>query len=295
MRVAAIDIGTNSTRLLVVEQVDGELIELERRQTVTALGRGVDGAGYLAADAIGRTVDALATYATVITYLGASRARATATSACRDAANVDSFFDPAEAVLGFRPEVISGHEEAARSYRGATSRLSGVTDAVVIDTGGGSTEFVNRDGGVSVDIGSIRLTERCLPGHPAAPTQLAAARAEAARMISRHALPTGASTIGVAGTWTSLSAMHQQLDGYDRDRVHDSTLTSGDVTHLVDWLATLTLADKEAIPSLDTKRAPVILGGAIVAEASLDALGHDEIRISEYDILDGVALGLLEN
>jgi exopolyphosphatase/guanosine-5'-triphosphate,3'-diphosphate pyrophosphatase len=295
MTVGAIDIGTNSVRLLVAEPTDdGGLTDVVRLQTVTALGHGVDEAGLLATDAIERTVAALATYGAAMQAHGVERRRAVATSACRDAANVDAFFNPSEEVLGFRPEVISGEEEAMRSFLGATNALDDAGHAVVIDTGGGSTEFAGADGGVSVNIGSIRLTERCLPDQPATVVQLDAARTEAARVIASRNLPDGRSAIGVAGTWTSLSAMHLDLAAYDSDAVHGSVLMLDDVRHLVNWLSTLSLDQKWAIPSLDPKRAPVILGGAVVAEATLQALALDRITISEHDILDGVAMGLID-
>ena len=293
MRVAAVDIGTNSTRLLIVETDGSELIDVKRLATVTALGRGVDRSRRLAADAIERTVTALAGYATSIESAGVTSARAVATSASRDATNKETFFDAAQSALGFRPEAISGAEEARLSFVGATNGVDHAKGAVVIDTGGGSTEFVGMRRGVSVDIGSVRLTERCLPNHPASFVELDAARTEAARAVASREVPTGTHAIGVAGTWTSLAAMHQNLEAYDSVRINGSMLRLDDVRHLVNWLRTRSLAEKQAIPSLDPKRAPVILGGAVVAEASLQALALDRITVSEHDILDGVCLGLL--
>ena len=292
MRVAAVDIGTNSTRLLIAEQIDGVMSDVVRSATVTALGRGVDATRRLAPDAIDRTVRALARYGTLIRESNVVGARAVATSACRDAVNRNDFFDAAQPVLGFRPKLISGDEEATRSFAGATRGIKDLSAPIVIDTGGGSTEFVGRREGVSVDIGSVRLTERCLPNHPASPVELEAARREASRIVASNELPTGSRAIGVAGTWTSLAAMDLDLDVYDSAAVNDSTLTLENLGRLVNWLSLLSLPAKEAIPSLDPKRAPVILGGAVVAEASLQALGLDRIMIREHDILDGVCLGL---
>ena len=195
----------------------------------------------------------------------------------------------------FRPELISGEEEASLSFAGASLGAANPADTVVIDAGGGSTEFVADDGGVSIDIGSVRLTERCLPHHPAAPAELDATRTEAARVIACGELPFRSSAVGVAGTWTSLAAMHRRLDAYDPDLVEGTTMRLDDVRQLVRWLATLTLEEKQAIPSLDPNRAPVILGGAVVAEASLEALALDHVTISEHDILDGVCLELLND
>jgi len=288
--VAAVDIGTNSTKLLIVDESGAEIIRTVR---VTGLGRGVDGAGRLAADAIDRTVAVLADYGSALRRHSVDSVRAVATSASRDAANRDEFFDAAEQALGVRPEVIAGTEEAMLSFAGAASVAADPTHAVVVDIGGGSTEFVSDHAAVSVDIGSIRLTERCLPDHPATTSQLAQGRTEAARIIATRDLPHRGSAIGVAGTWTSLSAMHHELTAYDSRAVHRSQLTLDDVRLLVARLARLSLEEKLAIPSLDPGRAPVILGGTIVAEAALQALALDQITISERDLLDGVCSGLL--
>lgn len=291
-RVAAIDIGTNSTRLLIADRSEAGLVDVERTTMVTSLGRGVDESGHLAADAISRTVSALAGYESAIRAASAASARAVTTSAGRDASNREDLFDAAFQVLGFRPEVISGEDEAALSFAGATHGAADPARTVVIDTGGGSTEFVADDGGVSIDIGSVRLTERCLPHHPVAAVELNAARAEAARVVGSRDLPFRPTAIGVAGTWTSLAAMHQGLEAYDADQVEGTDMTLDDVRRLVNWLSGMTLEQKEAIPSLDPKRAPVIVGGAVVAEASLQALALDRIRISEHDLLDGICLTL---
>ena len=290
-RVAAVDIGTNSTRVLIAEKIDGAIRDMERIGIVTALGRGVDESGSLAPDAVDRTVDALERYGRLIRDHGVIAARAVATSASRDAANRDDFFDAAQRALGFRPEVISGSEEARLSYLGATAGVPG-PGGLVIDIGGGSTEFVVDSGGVSIDIGSVRLTERCLANHPASPVELNSARAEAARMIATRNLPADTWAIGVAGTWTSLAAMHLELDVYDSSSVEGAVMMLDDVRHLVNWLASLTLAEKQSIPSLDANRSPVILGGAVVAEASLQALAIDRVTVSEHDILDGICMVL---
>lgn len=290
--VAAIDIGTNSTKLLIVDRARAELI---RDIRITALGRGVDGSGRLAPDAIERTVTVLQDFGRLLHAHGVERARAVATSASRDASNREEFFDGAEAALGFRPEVIAGTEEAMLSFSGASSVAADPAHAVVIDIGGGSTEFVSDHAAVSVDVGSVRLTERCLPDHPARAEDLAGARAEAARIIGTRDLPHRGAAIGVAGTWTSLSAIHLDLDRYRSDQVHRSTLTLDDVRLLVARLASMSLEEKRSIPSLDPGRAPVILGGAMVAEASLQALALDQVTVSEHDLLDGVCRQLLRS
>lgn len=290
--VAAIDIGTNSTKLLIIDADQAEVI---RDVRVTALGRGVDGSGRLADDAIERTVAVLADFRTLLETHGVTRARAVATSASRDASNREVFFDAAEAALSVRPEVIAGTEEAMLSFAGAASVARDPAHTVVIDIGGGSTEFVSDHAAVSVDIGSVRLTERCLPDHPPSASQLADARAEAARIIGTRDLPHRSEAIGVAGTWTSLAAIHLGLDRYRSDAVHRSVLSLDDVRLQVAQLARMTLDEKQAIPSLDPGRAPVILGGALVAEASLQALALDQATISEQDLLDGVCRQLLSS
>ena len=294
MRVAAVDIGTNTTRLLIAEFEGGQIRDIQRIATVTALGRGVDQTGRLAEDAIARTLPVLARYGEVVAAADVANCRAVATSASRDAENREGFFNAAEAVLGFRPELISGTDEASLSFAGATADVERPAETVVIDCGGGSTEFVASDAGVSVDIGSVRLSERCLPDHPTTSAQLDAARTEAARVIAARDLPDRSTALGVAGTWTSLAAINLDLGTYDADVVEETVLMLDDVRRIVNWLAGLTLEEKQAIPSLDPKRALVILGGAIVAEASLLALALDRVKVTEHDILDGICFELAD-
>ena len=294
LRVAAVDIGTNTTRLLIAEFEGGQIRDIERIATVTALGRSVDQTGRLAEDAIARTLPVLAKYGEVIVAAGVVNCRAVATSASRDAANRQEFFDLAQNELSFRPELISGTEEASLSFAGATANVERPAETVVIDCGGGSTEFVTSHGGVSVDIGSVRLTERCLPNHPASLVELDAARTEAARVIAIRDLPDRSTALGVAGTWTSLAAINLDLGTYDAVAIEGTVILLDHVRRLVNWLAGLTLDGKQAIPSLDPKRAPVILGGAIVAEASLQALALDRVTVTEHDILDGICFELAD-
>jgi exopolyphosphatase/guanosine-5'-triphosphate,3'-diphosphate pyrophosphatase len=299
MRVAAVDIGTNSTRLLIAEPEGDGLRWVERRTVVTGLGKGVDGAGRLSPDAIDRTVGVLAAYGTAIRAGGAGHVAAVATSATRDASNRDVFLDRAEDALGVRPEVITGDTEAHLSFRGATAGISGTPPFLVIDPGGGSTEFVfGTDAptmATSVDIGSVRVTERALPNHPAATADLLAAAAEVETLFSPIDLPgTPGTVVGVGGTYTSLAAIALDLPYYDRLAVHRSVLGLDRLGTLIARLGELTIEETAAIPSLDPARAPVILGGAIVAEAALRRSGRRELTISESDILDGIALKLLE-
>lgn len=292
---AAVDIGTNSMRLLVVDE-DGT--EIGRWAKVTGLGRGVDAAGRLSEEAISRTVAALSTYGDVIRENGVTRARAVATSASRDAANRDEFFDRAEAVLGFRPEVIGGTEEAGFSYRGATSGVVAPGPYVVIDVGGGSTELVFEDDGsvvgTSVDIGSVRLTDRMhLERRPVEFDRLDEAAELVEAIIGFVRLPPHIGTaIGVAGTWTSAAAIALELPEYDRDRVHESTIGRLVMDRLVLRLAAMSVEDTAQIPALDPARAPVLLGGVIVAREVMRLVGVDTVLVSEHDLLDGVVATL---
>ena len=291
---AAVDIGTNSMRLLVV---DGDGNEVTRMQEVTGLGQGVSSTGRLSAEAIARTVAVLARYGEAMREHGVTAARAVATSASRDASNREEFFDRAEQAMGLRPELITGVEEAELSFTGATAGLDLPRPHVVVDIGGGSTEFVwGLDGGieaVSVDVGSVRLTERLLPDRPADFEQLVAAYHHCDGLFSRTSLPEQVGTmVGVAGTWTSLGAIGLDLPAYDRSRVHLSTLTRMSVDRLVVRLAALTIEATARIPALDPKRAPVILGGAVIARETMRRLGALEVVVSEHDLLDGIVARL---
>ena len=296
MRVAAVDIGTNSTRLLIADLLDGELREVTREVVVTRLGQGVDITGVLAEEAIARTIEVLERYGHQMDGSQVAARRAIATSATRDSANAYVFLDGAEAALGVRPEVIDGHEEARLSFAGA--RIGSELDtAVVIDLGGGSTEFVagsyRPEYTASVDIGAVRLTERMPDRRPTPPGDISHARGLVADLFAAElALPPCQGVIGVAGTLTALAAVHLRLPVYDRAAVDGSRLTAHDLDDLVQELGALTVDEIAAIPSMDPARAPVILGGAIVAQESLRATGHDHLVVSESDILDGVALSI---
>ena len=283
-------------RLLVVDSNTGEV---DRRQQVTGLGRGVDASGRLDPEAVERTVMVLESFGTVMTELGVDHARAVATSACRDAANRDEFFDRAEAALGVRPQLISGSEEAELSYRGATSDAPGPGPFLVVDIGGGSTEFVwEASGGVvgeSVQVGSVRLTERLLTARPAPFDDLVTAGRHTEGLFAPVRLPEGGyRMIGVAGTWTSLAAIALELPAYDREKVHHSVLTRIDVERLVERLAALTVEETAAIPALDPARAPVILAGAVIAREAMRRAGTSDVLVSEHDLLDGVVASLLD-
>ncbi|HET6793159.1 MAG TPA: Ppx/GppA phosphatase family protein [Acidimicrobiales bacterium] len=299
--VAAVDCGTNSTRLLVAGP-DGA--PLERLMTITRLGEGVDGARRLAPAAIARTVDALRRYRQVMDGLGVGRVRAVATSAARDADNRDELFDAAEAVLGVRPELLTGDEEGTLSYAGATAGLDPSSGPyVVVDVGGGSTELVCPDDrGVprarSVDVGCVRVTERFLAADPPAPEELARAAAAA-----RHAVGTAARSlaglhrcrtmIGLAGTVSTAAMVDLGLDSYRREAVHHHVLGRAAVAAICQRLASLDRRARSAVAGIEPGRVDVIVGGLVVLAAAMDELGFDECLVSESDILDGMVASLL--
>jgi exopolyphosphatase/guanosine-5'-triphosphate,3'-diphosphate pyrophosphatase len=287
--VGAVDIGTNSMRLLVT---DGEH-DFERITRVTGLGRGVDATGRLSPSAIERTIGALTEFGEIMTSLDVTARRAIATSASRDAENREEFFDLAELALGVRPDLISGDEEARLAFLGATSHLGDLSGMMVSDIGGGSTEFVDQTGAVSVDIGTVRLTERVMPDRPPSPAQMEAARQVVLDRFSSVVVQPGAKLTGVAGTWTSLAAIGLDLVEYDRSMVHQSELTAAEIDGLIRRLSGMSLEETEAIPALDPNRAPVILAGAVLAAGVMETLGADHVTISERDSLDAVASRLL--
>jgi len=294
VRVAAIDVGTNSTRLLVADVEGGRVRPVERRVVVTGLGVGVDAAGRLGAAGMARTLEVLAAHAAAARSAGAGRVRAVATSAVRDAADRDVFLGRAAGELGVPLEVIDGDEEAALSFLGAAGGAAGPAPYLVIDVGGGSTEFVF---GIdepsflrSIDLGSRRITERRLPWFPAGPEALAAARLAAGEALATLALPGMPGTvIGTGGTYTALGAIALGLAAYDPRRVHGSVLALARLDALAERLASLSLEEIAALPSLDPARAPVLLGGAVVGAEALRRSGRPELVVSEADLLDGIA------
>ena len=305
--VAAIDIGTNSVRLLVAE-VDGRdpgapLTTLDRRMRITRLGQGVNAARWLAPEAIERTLTVLREYRAVFEALGVDRVRATATSAARDAENRDDFFGPATEVLGVRPELLSGEDEARLSFSGATSGLHAPTPYLVVDIGGGSTEFVFGTGApealCSLDVGCVRITERWLPSDPPAPEELSNAisavrdeLADLARELPQ--LREAATVIGLAGTVTTVAAIEQGLAEYDRDRIHHFRLTHDAAEDVFRTLAIESIEERRHNPGLEPERADVIVGGAVVLVSIFRTFGFEEILVSESDILDGLARSIVE-
>lgn len=266
--------------------------EVGRWVEVTGLGRGVDRTGRLAESSIAASLEAFAGFGSLMDSHGVNRRKAIATSASRDAENRDEFFERARVVLGVMPTLVSGEEEAAYAFEGATSGLDDRSDVVVSDIGGGSSEFVTIDSSVSVDIGSVRLTERILTDRPASQQQVNDAAAHVRELFAGVAL-NSLRSIGIAGTWTSLGAIALELPGYDSERVHGFKMGLSDLGRLVDMLARMSVEETASIPALDPKRAPVILSGAVIAREVLRHLDMDEITVSERDTLDGVAAELL--
>ncbi|WP_055599387.1 Ppx/GppA phosphatase family protein [Streptomyces aureus] len=301
-RVAGIDCGTNSIRLLVadVHPDTGDLIELDRRMTIVRLGQGVDKTGRLAPEALERTFAACRAYAEVIKGLGAEKLRFVATSASRDAENRADFVNGVVEILGVEPEVITGDQEAAFSFTGATGELHGDDRRLVVDIGGGSTEFVvgNRhvEAARSVDIGCVRLTERHVRHDP--PT---AEEADAIRADVRAALDLAAETVpidsaetlvGLAGSVTTVAAIALGLPEYDSEKIHHARISAAQVTEVTDRLLASTHAERAAIPVIHPGRVDVIIAGAIVLREIVERVGAHEVVVSEHDILDGIALSV---
>jgi exopolyphosphatase/guanosine-5'-triphosphate,3'-diphosphate pyrophosphatase len=305
VRVAAIDCGTNSIRLLVADLPtagDGPLTDVVRRMEIVRLGQGVDRTGRLAPEAIERTRAALADYAAQIAALGADRVRMVATSATRDAANAEAFHDMVVRTLGTAPEVVSGDEEARLSFAGAVLGLPPDTAApyLVVDIGGGSTEFVLGHGGVehavSVDAGCVRMTERHLHDDPPTPVQVRAAEAdiEAAVDAALRVVPaaTARTLVGLAGSVTTVTALALGLDAYRPDRIHHARVDRASVARVTDNLLSMTRAERLALPVMHPGRADVIGAGALILRVVMQRCGADAVVASEHDILDGIAYSL---
>ncbi|OBB86163.1 exopolyphosphatase [Mycobacterium colombiense] len=315
-RLAGIDCGTNSIRLLIADLDGGRLRDVHRETRIVRLGQGVDATGEFAAAAIARTRAALTDYAALIKEHGAQRVRMVATSAARDVANRDAFFAMTAEVLGAVlpgavAEVITGAEEAELSFRGAVGELDSATGPfVVVDLGGGSTEIVVGGGdagdGVtasySADIGCVRLTERCLHSDPPAPEEVAAARQVVRERleVALGVVPVeGVKTwVGLAGTMTTLSALAHNMTTYDSTAIHLSRVAGDDLLSVCERLIGMTRAERAALPPMHEGRADVIGGGAIVVEELARELraraGIDELTVSEHDILDGIVLSIAE-
>ncbi|WP_269855753.1 Ppx/GppA phosphatase family protein [Streptomyces sp. RPT161] len=307
-RVAAVDCGTNSIRLLVAEadRHTGAIKDLDRRMRIVRLGQDVDRTGRLAPEALERTFAACREYAEVIRELGAEKVRFVATSASRDARNREDFVRGVVEILGVEPEVISGDDEAEYSFTGATRELAGrdhfEKPYLVVDIGGGSTEFVvgseHAAAARSVDIGCVRMTERHLVrdgqvGDPPTPGQIAAMRADiaAALDLAAETVPLGRARtlVGLAGSVTTVAAIALGLREYDSSAIHHSRIGIDQVREITDRLLSSTHAERAAIPVLHPGRIDVIGAGALVLLMIMERVGAGEVVVSEHDILDGIA------
>ena len=299
MRVAVVDIGTNSTRLLIADVSDGRVQEIERRTTVTRLGEGVDSSGRLRDDAIERVLTACAEYRESIDRHGVSRTVAVLTSAVRDADNGDQLERKLRKRFGFEAQTISGEREARLTYLGATSARSYGSPLLVVDIGGGSTEFVVGSGKavafhVSTQAGSVRHSERELHSDPPTDVELerciAQVRAEIEGAVPAEVRRTVKDGVAVAGTPTSFAAIDQSLDPYDPERVDGYRLTRVAAKRILSMLASLPLEQREQVTGLHPDRAPTIVAGGIILLESMQAFGLESMEVSEHDILAGVAL-----
>ena len=296
-KVAAIDCGTNSTRLLIA---DGSAT-IDRRMVITRLGKGVDATGRLDPDAIERTLAVLREFRAAIDQHGAERVRVAATSAARDAANAEDFFAPVEQILGVRPELLSGDDEGRLTFAGATVGLGEAQGPfLVVDIGGGSTECMvgsaEPEHVRSFDVGSVRLSEKHLLSDPPEPEELSNAIAEAAGWFDDLVREVPAvrdvrTVVGVAGTITSVAAVEIGTE-HDWGATHHFRLTRTAIEDVFRTLATEPLADRVHNPGLQRERADVIVGGLCVLVAFVRTLGIEEILVSESDILDGLAASL---
>jgi exopolyphosphatase / guanosine-5'-triphosphate,3'-diphosphate pyrophosphatase len=292
IRVASVDLGTNSTRLLVADVADTQLDEVVRRLTITRLGEGVDRRGRLLPVPIARVRNCLSEYRRELEALGATRTLAIATSAVRDAENGDAFLGEVEWSYGFATLLLSGPEEATMMYDGVTAGRSRIVDTLIVDIGGGSTELVLATNGrpaasTSLDVGCVRVTERFLGSDPPTKAELAGAAAYVRSLLpsldARHA-------IGVAGTVTTLATLDLALPVYDPERTHGHRIARESVERELERLAAMTLDERARVPGIEPGRASVIVAGLVVLREIMDAYGLDEIEVSERDILHGAAL-----
>jgi exopolyphosphatase/guanosine-5'-triphosphate,3'-diphosphate pyrophosphatase len=285
MRVAVVDLGTNSTRLLVADVDDGRVEEVARRTEITRLGEGVDERGKLLPLPIARVRNVLADYRRELEELGAERTLAVGTSAIRDAENGEAFLGEIEWSYGFKTRLLSGEEEAELTLRGVAGGRELGPGTLVLDVGGGSTELIVDGFRTSLDLGSVRLTERFLHSDPPTREELDAA-ARAVRDELPDLEPTQA--IGVAGTITTLAAL--ELGEYDPERIHGYRISRGAVEAQLERLASLPLAERRELSGLEPERAPVIVAGAVIVREVLDGYGLEALEVSERDILHGAAL-----
>jgi exopolyphosphatase / guanosine-5'-triphosphate,3'-diphosphate pyrophosphatase len=296
-RVAVIDIGTNSSRLLVADVVEGRVSPVERRSRVTRLGRGVDLSGQLSSEAIEEVCEAVGEYVEVVGELGAERVDAIATSAVRDASNGSAFVAELRERFALSPRVLDGEEEARLTYLGATSEHVPTKPTLIVDIGGGSTELIVGRGDeidfhASLQAGVVRHTERHIASDPPTALELEALANDARALIERTApgRPGAEEGIAVAGTPTSLAAIELELDPYDPARVHDRVLTLPSIQRMLSRLASVPLAERTEITGLHTDRAPTIVAGVVILVETMRAFELERITVSEHDILYGTAI-----
>lgn len=300
---AAVDVGSNTCRLLIVD-ADGQ--PLDREMEITRLGKGVDERGQLDDGSLERTLDVIDRYRACWEEHGVptDAVRITATSAVRDADDRHRFFDEVRERTGVEAQVLSGAEEARTAFRGVASRLRLSPPLVVLDVGGGSTEMVvgGADGevtaAVSLQLGSVRLTERLLAGDPPTDDEVSAARAEVRARLEEGRMrledegvdPRDGTLVGVAGTVTTLAALHLQLESYDPDAIHGTRLPRGVVEALTDVLLRMRVAERAELPQIASGREDVIAAGALIVRGVMERFDHGELVTSEADILDGLVL-----
>jgi exopolyphosphatase/guanosine-5'-triphosphate,3'-diphosphate pyrophosphatase len=292
-----IDVGTNSTRLLVADVEGGRVSPLERRSTVTRLGRGVDLSGHLASEAIEDVCEAISGYVGILQELGAETVDAIATSAVRDAGNGSAFIAELRERFALSARVLDGEEEARLTYLGATSESPPTEPTLVIDIGGGSTELIVGTGSEitfhdSLQVGVVRHSERHIASDPPTAGELEALAADVRTLIENSLGPgvTATRGIAVAGTPTSLAAVEMELEPYDPSRVHGHVLALPSVQRMLSRLASAPLAERVEIPGLHPDRAPTIVAGVVVLVEAMRAFELGEITVSEHDILYGTAL-----
>jgi exopolyphosphatase/guanosine-5'-triphosphate,3'-diphosphate pyrophosphatase len=290
VRVAAVDLGTNTTRLLVADVDDGRIDEVHRETRITRLGEGVDARKRLLPVPMARVRNVLADYRRTLERLGAERTLAVATSAVRDAENGEAFLGEIEWSYGFATRLVSGDDEALLTRRG----VQPAAGTLVLDIGGGSTELIVDDFHASLDLGSVRYTERYIHTDPPGSTELEACAAAVRAILEERVQVRADAAVGVAGTVTTLAALDLGLGSYDRKRVHGHRLTLEGTRRQLARLAALTLDERREVPALDPERAPVIVAGAVILTEILAFFGLDAIEVSEHDILDGIALAAAE-
>ena len=302
MRVAAIDVGTNSTRLLVAEETGGGFRPLDRRMVLTRLGEGVDARRRLAPKALKRTLATVADYAASCGEYEVERLRVTGTSAVRDAHNRDEFLDGVRMLTGQTPELLTGDEEARVTFLGAVSDLDGDDCKLVVDIGGGSTELVlgrrEPESVVSMDVGSVRMFEKHLFSDPPTQSEIDSLRGDVTGMLEiarpEIQVPAGTRLIGVAGTVTQLATLKAGLSSYEPEVTHHAVLSHGDVRLMARRLASLPYEKRARIKGLEPGRVDVIVAGAEILLSVMEVFDNAEMLVSERDILDGLVIELLK-